>query len=138
MAKFDPSIGKKTQFSSGKVAAENGSKGGKARSRNNRERRTLREMVEMFGELGVSDKTRAMMEGLNIPEELMTRKMQPVVALYNKASKGDVAAFNAIRDVTGEKPVDETKITGNISNEITIHLVETGIEPVSDETEIEV
>ena len=117
-------------------AAENGQKGGIASGESRRRKRTLREMVEIFGELGVSDKTRKMMKELDIPEDLMTRKMQPVVALYNKAGKGDVAAFNAIRDITGEKPVDETKVTGNIATEITINLIHTGIEPVSDESEI--
>lgn len=118
-------------------AAENGQKGGIASGESKRRKRTLREMVEIFGELGVSDKTRKMMKELDIPEDLMTRKMQPVVALYNKAGKGDVAAFNAIRDITGEKPVDETKVTGNIATEITINLIHTGIEPVNDESEIE-
>lgn len=112
-------------------------KGGNASVESRRRKRTLREMVEIFGELGVSDKTRKMMKELDIPEDLMTRKMQPVVALYNKAGKGDVAAFNAIRDITGEKPVDETKVTGNIATEITINLIHTGIEPVGDESEIE-
>ena len=117
-------------------AAENGQKGGIASGESKRRKRTLREMVEIFGELGVSDKTRKMMKELDIPEDLMTRKMQPVVALYNKAGKGDVAAFNAIRDITGEKPVDETKVTGNIATEITINLIHTGVEPVGDESEI--
>ena len=112
-------------------------KGGNASVESRRRKRTLREMVEIFGELGVSDKTRKMMKELDIPEDLMTRKMQPVVALYNKAGKGDVAAFNAIRDITGEKPVDETKVTGNIATEIIINLIHTGVEPVGDESEIE-
>jgi hypothetical protein len=128
--------GEETRFRSGKEAAEHGQKGGVASGESRRRKRTLREMVEIFGELGVSDKTRKMMKELDIPEDLMTRKMQPVVALYNKAGKGDVAAFNAIRDITGEKPVDETKVTGNIATEITINLIHTGIEPVNDESEI--
>lgn len=125
-----------TSDQSREEAARNGQKGGIASGESKRRKRTLREMVEIFGELGVSDKTRKMMKELDIPEDLMTRKMQPVVALYNKAGKGDVAAFNAIRDITREKPVDETKVTGNIATEITINLIHTGIEPVSDESEI--
>ena len=123
-------------FKSAEEAKRMGQKGGIASGESKRRKRTLREMVEIFGELGVSDKTRKMMKELDIPEDLMTRKMQPVVALYNKAGKGDVAAFNAIRDITGEKPVDETKVTGNIATEITINLIHTGIEPVGDESEI--
>jgi hypothetical protein len=123
-------------FKSAEEAQRMGQKGGIASGESRRRKRTLREMVEIFGELGVSDKTRKMMKELDIPEDLMTRKMQPVVALYNKAGKGDVAAFNAIRDITGEKPVDETKVTGNIATEITINLIHTGIKPVNDESEI--
>jgi hypothetical protein len=129
--------GEETRFRSGNEAAEHGKKGGVASGESRRRKRTLREMVEIFGELGVSDKTRKMMKELDIPEDLMTRKMQPVVALYNKAGKGDVAAFNAIRDITGEKPVDETKVTGNIATEITVVFVDAGIEPVNDEADIE-
>lgn len=138
MAKdFDPDIGNETQFKTGAEQARIAQKAGIASGESKRRKRTLREMVEIFGELGVSDKTRKMMKELDIPEDLMTRKMQPVVALYNKAGKGDVAAFNAIRDITGEKPVDETKVTGNIATEITINLIHTGVEPVNDESEIE-
>lgn len=138
MAKdFDPNIGKATQFSSGEEAAENGRKGGNARSRKLKERKTLRELVEAFGDLDVSSKTRSQMKELQIPDELIMRKMQPVVALYNKANKGDVAAFNAIRDIIGEKPVDETKVTGSVQTDISIELIDSGSKPVEDESAID-
>ena len=100
-------------------------------------KRKLRELVELFGEMDVSDKARSQMERMGIPEELMTRKMQPVVALYNKANKGDVAAFNAIRDIIGEKPVDETKLTGTLDTNVQIGYVQTGVTPVNSENDID-
>lgn len=118
-------------------AREIGKKGGEASVQSRRRKRKLRELVELFGEMDVSDKARSQMEKMGIPEELMTRKMQPVVALYNKANKGDVAAFNAIRDIIGEKPVDETKLTGTLDTNVQIGYVQTGVTPVSSENDID-
>ena len=118
-------------------AREIGKKGGEASVQSRRRKRKLRELVELFGEMDVSDKARSQMERMGIPEELMTRKMQPVVALYNKANKGDVAAFNAIRDIIGEKPVDETKLTGTLDTNVQIGYVETGVTPVNSENDID-
>lgn len=113
-------------------------KAGEASGEARRAKKSLRELVEIFGALGVNENTRNTMKELGVPEELMTRKMQPVIALFNKANKGDVSAFNAIRDIIGEKPVDETKLTGLIDTSIQIGFVETGIEPVNDESEVDV
>lgn len=121
-----------------KEARENGRKGGKASGEARRAKRTLRELVEIFGNLAVSADAKQKMKEIGIPEELWTRKMQPVVALFNKANKGDVGAFNAIRDIIGEKPVDKTQLSGGLDNNITIGFVETGIEPVSTEEDVDV
>lgn len=86
----------------------------------------------------MNDDTRKLMKKLGIPEELMTRKMQPVVALFNKANKGDVGAFNAIRDIIGEKPVEKTQFSGGFDTNIQIGFVETGIEPVGSEEDVDV
>ena len=120
------------------LTVEEQSKGGAASVEARRAKKTLRELVELFGELGVNADTRKLMKQLGIPEDLMTRKMQPVVALFNKANKGDVSAFNAIRDIIGEKPVDETKLTGALDTSIQIGFVETGIEPVNSESEVDI
>lgn len=120
-----------------KLSQEEAKKGGIASGAARRRKRKLRELVELFGEMDVSDKARSQMEKMGIPEELMTRKMQPVVALYNKANKGDVSAFNAIRDIIGEKPVDETKLTGTLDTNVQIGYVQTGVTPVSSENDID-
>ena len=120
-----------------KLSQEEAKKGGIASGAARRRKRKLRELVELFGEMDVSDKARSQMERMGIPEELMIRKMQPVVALYNKANKGDVAAFNAIRDIIGEKPVDETKLTGTLDTNVQIGYVQTGVTPVNSENDID-
>lgn len=119
-------------------AKERGAKGGKASGEARRAKKTLRELVELFAALGVSEETRKKMKELGIPEELMTRKMQPVVALFNKANKGDVSAFNAIRDIVGEKPIDRTQLEGSFDTRLEIGFVETGIDPVGSEEDVDV
>ena len=120
-----------------KLSQDEAKKGGIASGEARRKKKTLRELVELFGELGVNPDTRKLMKQLGIPEDLMTRKMQPVVALFNKANKGDVSAFNAIRDIIGEKPVDETKLTGTLDTNVQIGYVQTGVTPVNSENDID-
>ena len=113
-------------------------KGGKASGEARRAKKTLRELVEIFGSLGVNSDTKKLMQQLGIPEDLWMRKMQPVVALFNKANKGDVGAFNAIRDIVGEKPVDRTQLEGSFDTRLEIGFVETGIDPVSSEEDVNI
>jgi len=121
-----------------KLTQEEAKRGGKASGEARRVKKTLRELVELFAALGVSEETRKKMKALGIPEELMTRKMQPVVALFNKANKGDVSAFNAIRDIVGEKPIDRTQLEGSFDTRLEIGFVETGIDPVGSEEDVDV
>ena len=111
--------------------------GGLASVKARREKKKLREMVEIFGSLTVDKKNSRLMEDLGIDEEYHTRFMQGVVSLFSKANKGDVAAFNAIRDIIGEKPVDETKVTGSVQTDISIELIDSGSKPVEDEGAID-
>ena len=111
--------------------------GGLASVKARREKKKLREMVEIFGSLKVDKKNSRLMDDLGIDEEYHTRFMQGVVSLFSKANKGDVAAFNAIRDIIGEKPVDETKVTGSVQTDISIELIDSGSKPVEDEGAID-
>lgn len=111
--------------------------GGLASVKARREKKKLREMVEIFGSLKVDKKNSRLMEDLGIDKEYHTRFMQGVVSLFSKANKGDVAAFNAIRDIIGEKPVDETKVTGSVQTDISIELIDSGSKPVEDESAID-
>lgn len=116
-----------------------GRKAGKASGEARREKKKLRELVEAFGELPAPEKVRRVMKELGVSEnDMRTNNMAVVVGLFQKAIKGDVFAFNAIRDIRGEKPVDEKKITGSMDNHIEIGFVETDVEPVSDESEVDV
>jgi hypothetical protein len=118
------------------LSQEEAKKGGIASGKARREKKTLREMVELFGRLKVDGKAARAMEDLGIGKDMQTRFMQGVVSLFNKANKGDVGAFNAIRDIIGEKPVEKTQLQGTLDTNITIGYVESGHQPVTNEEEI--
>lgn len=137
MAKdFDPDIGKDTRFSTGEQQAIIAQKGGNASVESKRRKKTLAERVRLFGELKVDAKSARAMEQLGIAEEEQDRYMQAAVSLFQKALKGDVSAFNAIRDIIGEKPVERQQVNAMMDTQITIGYVETGIEPVDSEDKI--
>ena len=52
-----------------------------------------------------------------------------------QAAAGDVQAFNAIRDITGEKPKDE--IDSKVATSMTIHYVKSGAKFASSEDEVD-
>lgn len=111
-------------------------KGGKASGLARKRKKLLRELVETFGTLEVFPKEKAAMASLGIDEKNMSRDMQIVVSLYKKAMNGDVAAFNAIRDIKGEKPTDELAV--NIPNSVRVEIVgDSGRKFASSEEEIQ-
>lgn len=103
-------------------AAKNGRKGGKASGARRKQRKMLAELINYFGTANASEKEAAVMAKLGIKPEMMTRDMQIVVSLYNKAMKGDVAAFNAIRDIKGEKPTESLNV--NLPSTVKIEIVD--------------
>lgn len=120
-------------------AREIGRKGGKASVEARREKKKLRQLVEAFGELPAPEKVRKVLNELGVAEnEMRTNDMAIVVGLYQKAIKGDVSAFNAIRDIRGEKPVDETKLIGKLDSKIEIGFVDADVSPSSSEEDVDV
>ncbi len=119
-------------------AREIGRKGGLASVAARREKKMLASLVEMYAGLPAPENLRKTMATLGITENDRTNAMASVVGLFQKAMRGDVQAFNAIRDIMGEKPVDETKLTGTLDTNIEIGFVESGVEPKTSENEIEI
>ena len=127
-------------FEKGKVnreqAVEAGKKGGKASAEAKKRKKKLRELVEIFGELDVAnDKVKNMMEQMGISPEDMTNKMAAVVGVFKKAADGDVQAFNAIRDITGEKPKDE--IDSKVATNVTVSYRKSDVKFASSEDEVD-
>lgn len=81
-------------------AREIGAKGGKASVEARRKKRDLREALEMLLEKDFKDKNGNVLSGT----EVITAK------LFEKASKGDVRAFETLRDTVGQKPVEKVMI----------------------------
>jgi len=57
------------------------------------------------------------------------------LALFNKGLKGDVKAFEAIRDTIGEKPVDNIVVESNETVKQVAELMDTLKEPINGNSE---
>ena len=83
-----------------KFTPEEHSKGGKASAEARRKKRDLREALEMLLEKDFKDRNGNVLSGT----EVITAK------LFEKASKGDVRAFETIRSTVGQDPVQKVMI----------------------------
>lgn len=84
-----------------KLSVEEAKKGGKASAEARRKKRDLRLALEMLLEKDFKDKNGKTITGT----EAVTAK------LFEKAMKGDVRAFETLRDTVGQKPVDKVEVT---------------------------
>ena len=82
-------------------ARENGRKGGQKSGEVRRQRKAMKEQMEMLLSLPFKQEEQLkFMKSLGIEEEEIDNQMALMVAMYAKALKGDVQAFNSIREVT--------------------------------------
>lgn len=76
-------------------------KGGQKSGEIRRQRKAMREQMEMLLSLPFKSKKEFdFMKELGIEENEIDNQMALIVAMYGKALKGDVQAFNSIREVT--------------------------------------
>lgn len=86
-----------------KEARENGRKGGIASAKARKEKKSMRELMNILLELPVSDKNKATMETLGIKDEqLQNNKMLVAVGLMKRAITGDPRAIEVMCGVAGE------------------------------------
>lgn len=98
-------------------AKRRGAKGGKASGEARRRRKLIKEQMEIALSLPVSNKKiRKTMEDIGLDEEEMDNQMALVLAMIQQGCKGDVGAFNSIRDLMGEKPQDKVELSGEVNN----------------------
>lgn len=97
-----------------------GTKGGIASGKARRERKAIKEQMEMLLSLPIkSNKIKQQLQELGIPESEMTNQMAMIIQMYQTAIKGgknSVSAFNSIRDTIGEKPKEVVQHEGEINN----------------------
>lgn len=103
-------------------ASKNGRKGGKASGEARRRKRDMKERLEILLSMPITkgketdvDKIKGFgeLKGKNITVEDAI-----LVAMIQKALKGDVSASNFIRDTSGQKVAEKVKINTNIDESV--------------------
>lgn len=83
-----------------KLTAEEQSMGGKRSAEVRREKRELRKALEILMEQEITDKKGNIKTG--------TEAM--ALAVFQKALKGDIKAFEVVRDTVGQKPIEKVQV----------------------------
>lgn len=102
-------------------ASKRGRKGGLRSGEVRRQKKTLREVVQLLlnGKCTGADAC-TRMQSLGIATGDMTNQMAMVVAMFDQAIEGNVQAFNTLRDTAGEKPASVTELTGRDGHAVEI------------------
>ena len=96
---------------SAEEARERGRKGGIASGKAKKRKKLIKENIELLLDLPIkSSKTKAQLKELGIDDDEMNNQMALVIAMFQKALKGDVPAFNTLRDTIGQKPVEVQEV----------------------------
>lgn len=94
-------------------AKKNGSKGGKKSGEVRRQRKAMKEQMELLLTLPFKqEKQLQFIKELGIGQKDIDNQMALIVAIYGKALKGDVQAFNTIREVVQDENIncDDEKV----------------------------
>lgn len=84
-----------------KIAIKGGIASGKARRR----KKLIKEQLELLLSLPIKDENvKKKLKQIGIDADNLDNQMAMVISIWNKALKGDIQAFNSIRDSVGEKP----------------------------------
>ena len=85
-------------------------KGGIASGKKRRERKAMREQLEMLLNLPLkNEKSKEQIKKLGIKNTDINNQMAITIALFQKALSGDAKAYELIRDTLGEKPIDKVQ-----------------------------
>lgn len=80
------------------------SKGGKKSGEVRRERKAMREQMEMLLKLPpINAQAKQKIKELGIDEKEIDNQMLLMVTIFNKAVKGDIQAVNVVRELIGER-----------------------------------
>lgn len=106
---------------SSEEARMNGSKGGRASVAARRNKKTMREALEMLMfDVEVDEAAKDKLRGAGISEENFNNQMLITLGLMKKAREGDVQAYNAICSMIGEKPADKIDLGGDIFSRVRV------------------
>jgi len=106
---------KRTESEQREYAKKGGQKSGEVR----RKRKAMKEQMEMLLTLPFKQKKQLkFIKDLGIEDENIDNQMALIVAMYGKALKGDVQAFNTIREITEDTKTIESNSRIEIINEL--------------------
>lgn len=119
--------GHETRFRAGTEQTETARAGGKASGRSRRAKRTLKEQLETLLKLPLTDEeTKAALREIGLKDRKPEQSMAIALALFQEARKGNVKAFEMIRDTIGQKPHENVNVNA-------LENIEIIIEPDADE-----
>lgn len=117
------------------------SKGGKASVAARKNRKTMREALEiLMYDVEVDEAAKDKLRAAGISEKDFNNQMLITMGLMKKAREGDVQAYNAICSMIGEKPAEKMEMSGGMVNEMKITHISKNPEDVtfpSSEAEVE-
>lgn len=94
-------------------------KGGKKSGEVRREKKLIKDQLNLLLSLPLKDpKAKKQLQSLGIDVDNLDNQMAMVISMWQKAIKGDVQAFNSIRDTVGEKPVEKVEVSKNTDETI--------------------
>ncbi len=106
---------KRTESEQREYAQKGGKKSGEVR----RQRKAMKEQMEMLLSLPFKQQKQLnFMKDLGIKENEIDNQMALIVAMYGKALKGDVQAFNTIREVVQDEKKIEDEDRVQIINDL--------------------
>lgn len=106
---------KRTESEQREYAQKGGKKSGEVR----RQRKAMKEQMEMLLSLPFKQQKQLnFMKDLGIKENEIDNQMALIVAMYGKALKGDVQAFNTIREVVQDEKKIENEDRVQIINDL--------------------
>ena len=102
-------------------ARMNGSKGGRASVQSRRNKKTMREALEiLMFDVEVDEAAKDKLRAAGISEKDFNNQMLITMGLMKKAREGDVQAYNAICSMIGEKPADKIDLNGDIFSRVRV------------------
>lgn len=110
------------------------SAGGKASVRSRRAKKTMRETARLVLELKCPEKIKAELEKLGIKNKDAINQTAMLVAILNKALRGDVRAAEFMRDTAGENPRVAQPQPESEDDPLTKSIYETVSSDIPDET----
>ena len=99
-------------------AKEIRSKGGKARQKQVKERKSMKEQMEILLSSPFNDvETKEKFKEKGFNTEDMNNQMALIIAMYQKAMNGDTSAMNIVREITGER-VQQISIDTSVDEKV--------------------